>query len=490
MKLQHRFAATLLSCAWLALGLLARTLGAADAVKIEVDDGKVIQKVGEHFSGTNFCALWNNTQDSPGTIKAFSQMGLNLVRFPGGVPCEWWDWKDSLNTGWTVLTPERAWGLAKAGGAEMVFQTNICGNHWDNKKAGTSGNFDCSGEHAAEWVKFCAEKSIKVAFWEVGNEPECDAPGKEVKNKGDQGAVMAWYNKMFKEQAEAIKKADPKAQVMGPASTNTYFWWAQHNLDKFLKAHGNKEGSGLADALSIHWYPEGGGDVWEKKRGIAQGWTECMKYIKDTIAKYDSRTLPLYITEWSFSGGDKNERNAEFGNALGTADIVGMFLRTGVAGHTHFCLQKLGRNWGVLAMKQDLKPENEPAPAYFALAMCAHLGTEVLELKNPSDEKNVLSAYATKDAKGGMQVLLINKTGETQSAEIAFSGYKPSGKDVEIYSLKPATGKVTDRAAIYNGQEAPKPAEADLPKPKSAKAGATFTQELAPYELVVLNFAP
>lgn len=463
---------------------------ATESISIEIADEKEIHTVDEKFGGTNFCALWNDTIDSPGTIKAFSQMGLKLVRFPGGVVCQWWDWKEPLNTGWTKLTPERAWGLAKAGGAEMLFQTNIAGNHWDNKKEGTQGNFDASGEHAAEWAKFCKEKEIKVAFWEIGNEPEMDAPGSAVKNKGDQNAVMAWYNAKYKEQGEAIRKVDEKARIMGPSSTNTWFWWAQGNLEKFMKAHGNKGGDGLADAISLHWYPEGGGGEWEKKRATAQSWTGCIKYINGILEKYDSRKLPLYITEWSWGGGDKNDHNVFYSNALGTADIIGMFLRTGVAGHTHFCLQKLGHNWGVLAMKQDLKPQNEPSPAFFALAMCSHLGSNVLALKNSANEGDTLAAYATKHSKGGVQVLLINKTGEPKNVDLSFAQYKPSGKDVTVYALKPATGKVTDREVIYNGVTSPKPAEADLPKPTVVKAGDKFSQEMEPYGLVVLDFAP
>lgn len=478
--------------AWcLAAGLLLCVSSmAAEAIKIEVVDDKVIHTADETFSGTNFCALWNPTGASPGTMKAFSQMGLKLLRFPGGVVCQWWDWKDPLNTGWTEITADHAWTMAKAGGAKMMFQTNIAGHTWTNKKTNVKGTFDASGAHAAAWLKVCREKGVEVAWWEIGNEPEMDAPDSLVKNKQDQNAVMAWYNDKFKEHAEALKKVDPKARVLGPVSTNTWFWWAQHNLDKFLKVHGNKEGSGLADGVSLHWYPEGGTDVWEKRRGAAQEWTSCMKYIKETIAKLDSRPLPLYITEWSWGGGDKHQRNGEYGNALGTADIIGMFLRTGVAGHTHFTLQRLSSNWGVLAMKGDLKPENEPSPAYFALAMCSQLGQQALEVKNSADERNVFAAYATRDKQGGVQVLLINKSGEAQQVELAFTVFKPSGKDVKVYSLKPAHGKVTDRDAIYNEQAGVKPAEAELPKPGTIKPGATHSQKVEPYGLMLLNFAP
>ena len=233
--------------------------------------------------GTNLVALWNDTGDSPGAVRAFSQMGLGLVRFPGGVPAQWYDWKEPLATGWTELTPERAWRMAQAGGARMVFQTNSATSEGGvNESTGKPYKFDNSAAHQAEWVSFSRAKGIGVAFWEIGNEPEMDAP-KPL--KADQAAVYAWYNKVFGEQARAIKALDPQARVLGPASTNTWFWWHEGNLAKFLGAHGNKRGTGLVDAVSLHWYPDGGAGPWESKRGEAQGWADAMKFIRGVIGR-------------------------------------------------------------------------------------------------------------------------------------------------------------------------------------------------------------
>ena len=106
----------------------------------------------------------------------------------------------------------------------MVFQTNTATNKEDrNNDTGQAFRFDNSAAHQAAWVKFCQNQGIEVAFWEIGNEPEMDAPQE---HKQSQEAVYAWYNRVFREQAEALKNADPRVRIMGPAATNTWFWWA------------------------------------------------------------------------------------------------------------------------------------------------------------------------------------------------------------------------------------------------------------------------
>ena len=190
--------------------LVAGAAGAAQPVSVTINADKVLNTVAEReFHGINFVALWNDTGDSPGTVQAFSQMGQGLVRFPGGCPCEWYDWQEPLASGFTKLTPEAAWHFAKAGGARMVFQTNIA-NDGDrtNKTTHAIYRFDSSGAHAAGWAKAAAQAGIGVAYWEIGNEPEMDATGP---HKKSQDAVYAWYNAKFEEQARAIRKAERRA---------------------------------------------------------------------------------------------------------------------------------------------------------------------------------------------------------------------------------------------------------------------------------------
>ncbi len=460
---------------------------AQQTATVTINTGKVLHKVAERdYHGVNLVALWNDTGIDTETRRAYEQAGFGLLRFPGGVPCQWYDWKEPLATGWTTMTPQNVWDFAKAGRSKMLFQTNTATDKTDtNKDTGKPYSFNSSGSHAAEWVSAMKKAGVGVAFWEIGNEPEIDAPN-DIKSKG-QDAIYEWYNAKFKEQVAAMKKADPQARFMGPASCNTWFWWAQNNLAKFLKAHGNKTGDGLVDAISLHWYPEGGNGSWQDKRGLVQTeWPKAMDFIKKTIAEHDSRNLPLYITEWNWGGGDKNESAADFANALGTADAIGMFLRTGVSGHTFFCLQRIQKNWGVLAMKSDNRPWHEASPTYYALVLSAMLGGEVLETTT-ADEANVMSAYATRSADRVTSVMLINKTDAPIDVQLDWKGVaRPLGSAMQLYTLE--ADSPTARDVTWNGVKSPTPWKSALPPPKILQGAINLSKlKLAPYSVTLLR---
>jgi hypothetical protein len=454
------------------VALALASLAVAAEITVDIDDTKVVNDVGDKFHGTNFVSLWNGVGASPAVMKAFSQLNMKLVRYPGGVPAQWYDWQNPPKYG-NLRTDAAAWDLAKAGGAELILQTNAA-NDVTNK----DGKFDSTGAHQAGWIAYAKKQGYKVAIWEIGNEPEMDAP-KE--SKGSQEAIFKWYNAKYEEQVKAIKAADPTAKVMGPAATNTWFWWHEKNLEKFLKAEGNKEGTGLAEIISLHWYTDG--TDWNKSKGNAQGWADSMTYIQGVIKQYDSRPLPLYITEWNWGGGMNNTSASELGTALGNADIIGMFLRTGVKGQTHFCLQGGNKSWGILDMNADSKPW----PTYFALSMAGHLNGKVLSTKCSADEKAELSAYATKDAAGAMTVMLINKTAAAKEVTLKFTSFAPAGKTWRTFTLAGAKGSPKDTEVIYNGVDAPQPQKDALPPPKTGPLGAAVS--VAPYSLMVLTTA-
>ena len=461
---------------------------AQQSATVTIDTGKVIHKVSEKdFHGINIAALWNGSDPivDDVSLQVYKQLGMGVLRFPGGVPCQWYDWKEPLATGWSTLTPESIGKFAKAGGSRMMFQTNTA-NDSSTDKDGKKYSFNSSGAHAAEWVLAMKKAGVDVAFWEIGNEPEMDAP-KEFKDRG-QDAIYEWYNKKYEEQVKAIKKADPKARVLGPAATNTWFWWAQGNLAKFMKAHGNKTGTGLADVISLHWYPEGGNGRWEDKRGLAQrDWVPAMEFIKKTIAEHDTRDLPLFITEWNWGAGDKNASGSEFRNAMGVADVIGMFLRTGVAGHNFFVYKRIKTNWGVVAMKdEDNRPANECSPTYYALALAGLLGGDVLDTATTSDEANVMSVYATRNAARVTSIMLINKTAEPVELKFEFKGnVRPTAPEIRYFSLVGESPSAKD--VTFNGVNAPEPWKGALPPPKILKPADMASFKIAPYSVNVLQ---
>ena len=91
------------------------------------------------------------------------------------------------------------------------------------------------------------------------------------------------------------------------------------------------------------------------------------------------------------------------------------------------------------------------------------MGPQVLNVTNPADEKNVLSAYATKKADGSIQVLLINKSDQPQNVTLAFDGSGRRATTLHAYRLRGINNQISDTEVIYNGVASPAPATHTTP---------------------------
>lgn len=418
----------------------------------------VLQTLPDDFLGVNIVAFWGGYSFTAKAGTALAAAGFKHFRFPGGVPATFYDWSQTSGNcnNWSAPSPSDMWNFAAPLGASMMFQTN--------PTAQGQCNNDYSGAHAAGWVRDSASKGMRVPYWEIGNEPEMEST---FQNNLD------LYATRFNDQAAAIHVADPVAQVYGPSTTNINFWG---NVDGFLAKTGNKQGTGSVDGVSLHFYPFGG----DYPMGSAgAGWLDyfpgAIAGIKASINKYDSRNLPIAITETSGN-------SAQMSDAIQGLELLGQYTRYGVSHVEWFCSSQANQ-WGIL-------PGDNPSPAYYGLVLWSKVGTVVLDLNQGSNYKYQVSSYAFRKASGAHQVLMLNKTAQTQAMTVQFSGVNLTGKSVAIYSLKPGNaGNVSSPTVSYNGAINPDPAS--LPGPASdTSAGATYTYALPAYNAVLLEFAP
>lgn len=446
-------------------------IGADHAVVIHVD--KTVGKLSTSYHGVNYCAFWDNAQGSAGSRNALKRAGVQILRYPGGVPGNYLDWAKTQGS-WAGTNTDSLWNYAKSVGAKLMLQTNP----YKSKINDAGDTNDPSGAHAAEWVTYCKSKGIDAPFWEIGNEPEGEKPISWNYPTMD-SVLLKEYLDRFNEQAAAIHAANPDVTVMGPASANTWYWWAQGLLEVFLR-YCDKN----CDAVSLHWY--GDGTTYDAIVGTAQSWYQNMQFIRSKTRK------PIYITEWNNHGSNGNI-NTTIGNALVNADIIGVFTRTGVAGYTFFGPIHGANNggygaWGLLYGSGEPKPLDAPTPAYFIFPLWTHMGNSVLEVTNPGDTVRTLSAYANKKDDGTVQVMLINKS-DSRGVTIAFTGLDPAGKKVMRYELKSANGTPTDDNILYNGLANPMPATQDLPMPSEQSCnGDSMAITLPPYSITELDF--
>ena len=304
-------------------------------------------------------------------------------------------------------------------------------------------------------------------------------------------ASYQWYLDKFGEQAAAMKARDSSIKILGNVGTNTWYWWGLHSLDMFLQTHGNRTGTGLVDAVSLHCYDCPSRATWSDAIANAQNWQGRMDFIKSVILANDTRDLPVFITETSgaLGPGSTGSMPAQMARALGDADWIGALRNSGVKGITLFgCIHNVVRNWGLLYGDEAGAVADSPTPGYYVLPIWTKVGNTVVQINGLTDPARTLSAYASTKA-GSVQVVAINKTSAARSVGVSFAGFDPTGKSVAIYELRPQSGGTSNTKAYYNGVLMPDPGAASLPDPATDTCiGATYTRTVPAYSITLFNF--
>ncbi len=448
---------------------------------ILVAPSAVTRVIPADFFGINEVGFWDTAQGSAASARALAQTPIRTVRFPGGAPADWYDWQQPYYKGWSSTAPRDLWRYARSFGAtRVVFETNYQG-HLPNPP-GRSYAVN-SPANAAAWVAD-NRAAGRQADMEVGNEEDMT-----LLHSADDPAYGA-YVAAFNAQARAMHRADPGARVLGPTGTNEYQWWALDGLGAFLQGAGNRSGTGQVDGVSLHFYK---GSSWFDARGVAQYWLAPggpWAAIERMIRQHDTRQLPVYITEWNIGVSSANNSfNATLGHALATADMVGAFARSGVAGEDYFTTH--GANgWGLLYGPGESRPVDSPTPTYYAMALWGHMGPRLVDLAQSADAGTVLSAYATTRADGSVQVLAINKRRATCPVRVVLDGATPRGHRLRVYSLRGAAGGVQALDALYDGAVMPTPRQ-PLPGPRDAGLvrGDSVVYSVPAYSAVVLDLS-
>lgn len=434
-----------------------------------------ISTINHPFWGVNYSAYWDPAQGSDGSQKALKNAGIQVIRFPGGEPANYYDWKNPYADDWSKTSTDDLWKYAQGVGAQLLLQTNPTTEHNNNP----------SGAHAAEWVRYTKDKGMTTTYWEVGNEPDLKM------TKANDQEFLDWYFKAFEDHGKAMKQVNPDLKLFGPVGTNAYQWWRLGSLDLFMARFGNKQGNGLVDGISLHYYPSQGCTTWDEFKTFPQDWPRFMQQIKSVIAKYDSRDLPVFISETNVTGAQDCVSTQQVGAALGNADLLGAYRNSGVQAVQLFGSIHTSKYWGLLYGQGEDRPLDSPTPTYFILPLWTKSGNQVLAVEGLSNPGEKISAYASRRESGAIQVLVINKTGIETPLTINFNGYDPKGKDVMISEMRAANGRADDRDVIYNGVQNPDVTGDGLPSPAIRPVNSSsYNQILPPYSISVFEFKP
>ncbi len=456
---------------------LAAPSGGPFVDTVLVDTARVIRVIPPDFFGINYVGFWDDDQGSAASARALAQTPIRVLRFPGGIPGDWYDWADPYYKGQSRTSPLDLWTYARKIGARPLFQTNYQG-HLPNPP-GRSYAVN-SPQNAAAWVTYDMTAGIP-AVMEVGNE-------EDVTMKTADDSRFQPYVDAFNAQARAMHRANPGVKVYGPAGTNEWYWWGLDSLGMFLRGAGNKTGSGQVDGVSLHFYK---GSSWADSMSVAQYWLSPSgpwAAIQRSIAAHDTRHLPVRLTEWNLgSTSFNNQFTPTLGHALAIADLLGAFAQSGLDGEDYFDLHGAS-GWGLLYGTGENRPADSPTPTYYTMALWSHMGNRVLPLVQSEDAAKVMSSYATRAGDGSYQVLAINKQPTAETVRVQLNGATPAGHHLRVYTLGPAAGSVFDHDARYNGLTMPSPRR-PLPGPRQLGVvkGNTISYSVPGYTAVVLS---
>ena len=319
------------------------------------------------------------------------------LRFPGG------NIGDEQDMDATTLDTFASLLTLVAGRPGLVVQTRVYAGRVDRKAANTPGD-------AAEAVRMARARGLKVADWEIGNEPDLFSTV-----RGDTSWTPERYCAVFRAQAAAIKAVAPGARVAGPAvsgSTET----AMPFLGRFVELCGD-----AVDVLTWHLYPTAGDGSEDAALASISQVDASVEHVRRLWS--DAKRNPLghqrkprlAVTEYGLSWKtDRPRFLADQTAALWAAEAALRLARHGVDAAHYFAYQGTGFH-GLL------DNAGVPRPTYYAFRMLGDLQGRFVGVDS-SDPR--LWSHAVKDG-NQLHVLLLNTTTEPMRVELDSAGWQP-----------------------------------------------------------------
>ena len=349
------------------------------------------------------------------------EAGISTARYPGGTIVKYWDWKnptgvmtgDPWDPKWDLSQnrPSEEWmsldeylDFVKKSGITPLFGVNSLSGY-QNKKT------EQSVQRAVDMVKYVKAKGYGGAFWYIGNEEASQYDG-----------GVAGYAKVFRQHAEAMKKADPNIKI---------FWNLNYVDAGRIKTFLENDG-GTSDGLETHgkWPYDGGDpdgyehgtfDEWlkevplrEKRKHYNRAWRDAADTYRKAAALNGRKNYLIANNEYGIGKGENIKGFDRYTYGLLMTDML----------HEHF----LG-NWDMACFWDNVRGDENGLmsrqnefrlnPFHMGMALLAAAqGGKMLDVK--TDNKFVYGFAASKDDR--ILLYLINKTKETQALSMTITG--------------------------------------------------------------------
>ncbi len=189
------------------------------AARISVDAARTIRRVSRQLFGTNIewrwhgTSLWREQRDAldEDVVRLARDMGVTVIRYPGGIFSDFFDWRDSI--GPRAKRPLRQHEPDKPDRTRPLFGTDEAldfAQRIGGELLLTANFANGTPELAADWVRYVNARSLRVRFWEVGNEIYIRDGSGVSKAVSVEPEV---YARRYLEFARAMRRADPRIRI-------------------------------------------------------------------------------------------------------------------------------------------------------------------------------------------------------------------------------------------------------------------------------------
>ena len=407
--------------------------GAPLVASVEVDAGTLVRRIPRTLFGTNMEWKWNGTamwqeeqrRIDPKGLKLTQEMGVTLLRFPGGVFSDHYHWKEGVGPierrpmvkhepgkderSKPNFGTDEALEFARQFGGELLITVN----------AGTG-----TAQEAADWVRYVNAKELRVRFWEVGNELY-------IKNDSPMSKATAidpvTYAARFQEFARAMRAADPRIKV-GAIGGENYGRYAIVSYPNWNRTVLERVGDQM-DFLAIHnSYAPVLIDENVELRTVyaamlaapilfAQNLKTVARQIADYVPARSSRPF-IAVTEWGpIFQYDHKGRYVDHPKTLGTAIFAASAMKAFIESpQTEIANFWMLNDFSVLGWLGSLdgsfpppRPDWAPTARYFAFQLFTrHFGEQLVQSQATGPTFDSQAVGLTEAVKGAPYVEVVS----------------------------------------------------------------------------------
>ena len=381
---------------------------------IQVDAGTVIRQIPRTLYGTNMEWGWNanamwleqERRANPEMVRLTRELGVSLIRYPGGLYSDFYHWKDGIgpyekrplalhepirkDRSRPNFGTDELLDFAAQVGAEPLITVNV----------GTG-----TAQEAADWVRYVNTKALRVRYWEVGNELYINDG-----SVASKAITMnpATYAARFLEFARAMRAADPRIKIgaIGGENQGHYRIMSYPDWNRTLLETAGDQ----IDFLAVHnAYAPGISQDREELRDVYRALLGApiligrnLQTLAEQIAKYvpaRASQIPIAVTEWGplfqvDPAGKYVDHTKTLGSAVFAASTLKVFVESPHTEIANFhVLNDFGFMGWIGSRNGNFPPNPDWAPTarYYAFQLFTrHFGDQLVrsEAAGPSFDSN------------------------------------------------------------------------------------------------------